>query len=191
MDDGGTKGSGEGRPQNRGNGGTGKPARLPVRIRAAIPEDSERLAELRRQAEAVHARLLPDYFRLSAQDEGGRAAPPSEGGLVVTLVAERSSSRGGPPDPPLGYVSLKVVDTPRDPAMTPRRRTHVEAVVVDATARGQGIGTALMRAAADWSRRRAAAELVLTVWSDNAAADALYRRLGYQPIARILRLPLE
>jgi ribosomal protein S18 acetylase RimI-like enzyme len=110
------------------------------------------------------------------------AANPSS----VILVAEEHD----PGSAVVGYVSVKIVDTPRDPAMTPRRRAHVETVVVGKAHRARGTGTALMRAAAAWAAARDAAELVLTVWSDNRAAEALYQRLGYQPIARILRLPL-
>lgn len=193
-----------------GERGRGMAGEMP-RIRVALPRDVEALAALRRQAEEVHARLLPDYFRV-----GVASRPPVIAGAgMVTLVAERSArattrksapavtngraaARGaaagraaaekGPAV--VGYVTVKVVETPRDPAMTPRRRAHVETVVVDEEHRGDGVGTALMRAAAAWARRREAEELVLTVWSDNAAAEALYRRLGYQPIARILRRPL-
>ena len=87
----------------------------------------------------------------------------------------------------VGFAAVKVVVTPRDPAMVPRRRAHLEMVVVDEGHRQAGIGTALMEAATGWARERGAEEMVLTVWSDNAAAEALYGRLGYEPIARILR----
>ena len=90
----------------------------------------------------------------------------------------------------VGYVEVKVVETPVNAAMTPRRRAHVETIIVDEAHRAAGIGTTLMRAAADWARLRQATELVLTVWSDNHAADALYRRLGYEPIARVLHRAL-
>jgi len=32
---------------------------------------------------------------------------------------------------------------------------------------------------------------VLTVWADNRAAAALYRGLGYEPIARVLRRKID
>ncbi|MEP6654245.1 MAG: GNAT family N-acetyltransferase [Myxococcales bacterium] len=157
-----------------------------VRIRTADPDDRDVLIALRRQAEQVHARLLPDYFRVSPDRELELRVASVDDAATVTLVAQAVAD-----ETVLGYLTVKIVDTPRDPAMTPRRRAHVETVVVDERHRGGGIGTALMRAAADWARRRQATELVLTVWSDNAAAEALYRRLGYQPIARVLRQPLD
>jgi ribosomal protein S18 acetylase RimI-like enzyme len=154
----------------------------PVRIRAAQSKDGETLSGLRRQAEQVHARLLPDYFRVApARDAMVSATGPSS----VILVAEGRDGLNV-----LGYVTVKVVETPRDPAMTPRRRAHVDTIVVGEAHRGLGIGTALMRAAATWAQKHDAAELVLTVWSENRAAQALYRRLGYRPIARVLRCTL-
>lgn len=159
----------------------------PVRIRTAELGDRENLANLRRQNEQAHARLLPDYFRVApppaAAINDSRPGPSS-----VILVAEGSVPRG---KTVLGYVRVNVVETPPDLTMTPRRRAHVDEIVVDEGHRGAGIGTALMRGAAAWARRRDAVEMVLTVWSDNRAADALYRRLGYQPIARVLRRALD
>ncbi|MES1207206.1 MAG: GNAT family N-acetyltransferase [Pseudomonadota bacterium] len=151
------------------------------------------LVALRRQLEGAHAHLLPDYFRVP----GAPALDwPIFDRTSVILLAEEENSEtpaasGGARAPVWGYVSVKLVETPADPAMTPCRRAHIDAVVVDAARRGGGIGTALMRAAATWARRQEAAELVLTVWSDNEAAEALYRRLGYRPIARVLRHVLE
>lgn len=163
--------------------------RTAVRIRPVEQWDGAALANLRRQNEHAHARLLPDYFRVApdpavAEPKSSATMDPSS----VILVAEKSGLRE---DPIRGYVSLKVVDTPRDPAMTPRRRAHVDEIVVDEGHRGGGIGTALMHAAAGWARRRGAVELVLTVWSDNRGAERLYERLGFQPIARVLRRKLD
>lgn len=165
--------------------------RASVRIRAASPLDASSLAALRRQAEEVHARLLPDYFRVAT--DTGPAVPLAlsrgpAGAGAVTLVAEGNRGRN---HPVLGYVTLRLVEAPRDPAITPRRRTHVETIVVDEEHRARGIGTALMRAAAAWASAHAAAEMVLTVWSENRAAEALYRRLGYRPIAHVLRLQID
>lgn len=85
---------------------------------------------------------------------------------------------------------VRIYDTPADPSMLPRRRAHVEALVVDRHHRRNGIGTTLMRAAAAWSRERGAAELVLTVWAGNAAAEAFYERLGYRVVSRALAKPI-
>jgi ribosomal protein S18 acetylase RimI-like enzyme len=99
----------------------------------------------------------------------------------VTLVAE---SEGG--GAIVGAVLIRIYDTPDDPAMVPRRRAHVEALVVDGRHRRTGVGTALMDAATAWARERGAVEMVLTVWDGNAAAEAFYQRLGCRVISRAL-----
>ena len=48
-------------------------------------------------------------------------------------------------------------------------------------AQGQGVGTALMQALVDWADRWAnVLRLELTVFTDNAAAIALYRKFGFE-----------
>ena len=75
--------------------------------------------------------------------------------------------------------------------MVPRRRAHVEALVVDQRHRRAGVGTALMDAATAWARARGADEIVLTVWAGNAAAEAFYQRLGYGVVSRALSRPIR
>jgi GNAT superfamily N-acetyltransferase len=55
----------------------------------------------------------------------------------------------------------------------------VTAVEVDAAHRRQGLGTAVMRAILEWGRERGAVSVYLQVADDNAAALALYDRLGF------------
>ena len=140
---------------------------------------------LRRQAEALHARLVPDYFGESLDGQPS----PAHDRFAVVLVAARADKRGGSGngvEHVVGYIALKMGEA-RVPTPRARRRVYVDAVVVDGDHRRRGIGTALMQAASDWARRHDCGELVLTVWAENRAALALYRRLGYEPIARILR----
>jgi len=70
--------------------------------------------------------------------------------------------------------------------MVPRRRAHVEALVVDERHRRAGVGRSLMAAATAWARERGAVEIVLTVWAGNAVADAFYARLGYRVVSQAL-----
>jgi RimJ/RimL family protein N-acetyltransferase len=46
--------------------------------------------------------------------------------------------------------------------------------------RGQGLGTALLRAGIDWARDAGAHKVALQVWPHNRAAIALYEKLGFQ-----------
>ena len=58
-------------------------------------------------------------------------------------------------------------------------RAWIEDVVVDATARGVGVGEALTRAAIEESRRRHVRSLDLTTRPSREAANRLYARLGF------------
>ncbi|MFN2348676.1 MAG: peptidase C39 family protein [Thioalkalivibrio sp.] len=54
-------------------------------------------------------------------------------------------------------------------------------IAVDESARGQGIGQALVEAAEEAARERECAYLRLEVRKDNSASIALFTRLGYEP----------
>jgi len=60
-------------------------------------------------------------------------------------------------------------------------KAWIEDVVVDATARGHGVGEALNRAALDEARRRGAKDVSLTSRPSREAANRLYQRLGFEP----------
>ena len=58
-------------------------------------------------------------------------------------------------------------------------RAWIEDVVVDAAARGKGVGEALNRFALDEARRRGATTVDLTSRPSREAANRLYQRLGF------------
>ena len=55
-------------------------------------------------------------------------------------------------------------------------------VIVRPEARGQGIGASLVRAGLEWASAVGARRMLLEVRPDNAAAVALYRRLGFSAL---------
>jgi GNAT superfamily N-acetyltransferase len=90
---------------------------------------------------------------------------------TLILVAE------SPAGIPAGYV---FVSTKRD-YFTGGRHAHVEVLAVTEAAEGRGVARALMTAAEEWARARGDDAITLNVFDRNAAARALYDRLGYQP----------
>jgi RimJ/RimL family protein N-acetyltransferase len=52
-------------------------------------------------------------------------------------------------------------------------------MMVAADWRGKGVGTALVAAAVDWARARGLHKLTLSVFPQNEAAVALYRKFGF------------
>lgn len=64
---------------------------------------------------------------------------------------------------------------------------RVGELVVDDSARGRGIGTALMRAAEEWAVQRGARQITLAT----SRAQPFYEALGYRPTATYLKKALE
>lgn len=62
------------------------------------------------------------------------------------------------------------------------RRFLIDGICVERSARGQGVGTALLSALADNARRRGFAEIRLEVTDTNLRARALYEREGFRAI---------
>ena len=59
-------------------------------------------------------------------------------------------------------------------------RTRIEDVVVDESARGQGVGLALNRAALEMAKDMGAAGTDLTSRPSRAAANRLYQKMGFE-----------
>jgi GNAT superfamily N-acetyltransferase len=60
-------------------------------------------------------------------------------------------------------------------------KAWIDDVVVDESARGQGVGEALSMAAVEEARRRGAKDVSLTSRPFRESANRLYQRLGFQP----------
>ena len=70
-------------------------------------------------------------------------------------------------------------------------KARIEDVVVDERARGDGVGEALTREAMTLAREAGAKHLELTSHPSRAAANRLYRRLGFeQRDTNVFRLEL-
>jgi ribosomal protein S18 acetylase RimI-like enzyme len=155
-------------------------------IRRARNDDWDGVRALWREVDDLHARLAPAYFRSTSR------APREWTDLVAApeaaiFVDEDGQSQGGTL---IGFVSARIFETPPDPAMVPLRRGHVEMLVVARAHRRRGVGGRLMRQISDWALRQGAAELVLTVWAGNKAAEAFYEHLGYGELSRVLHTRL-
>jgi GNAT superfamily N-acetyltransferase len=67
----------------------------------------------------------------------------------------------------------------------------IEELVVDADARRQGVGHALIQAALEWARGQGCSEVEVSTERDNADAQAFYRRLGFESEALLLEYELD
>jgi diamine N-acetyltransferase len=156
-----------------------------VRTRAARREDHAALEALWRSVDELHARLLPAYFRRTGVPARAHEfVDEALGGRdQKVLVAELGGKV-------VGLVHVELYDTPPVPAMVPRRRAHIEDLVVAGGHRRAGIGRLLMREAARWAHARGATQVVLTVWRGNDAARRFYEALGFREVSRVLEWDL-
>ena len=156
--------------------------RAETNVRRARPEDWLGVQALLREVDELHASLAPAYFRTAPRLDGEwrRLLLDPTAQALVALAGER----------PVGFLSVRIYDTPTDPSVVPRRRGHVETLVVSAGHRRRGLGRQLLTEASRWARAQGAVEMVLTTWAGNTAADAFYERLGYRVLSRVLHAPL-
>lgn len=101
-------------------------------------------------------------------DDAFFASAASEN-VLVAEVEER----------PVGYVKLGH----RTDLASNRHVLEIYGLAVDPCFRHCGIGQSLMEAAIDEARRRGAVKLGLRVFGPNIAAQALYRRCGFEVVA--------
>lgn len=89
-----------------------------------------------------------------------------------TLLIARDAGQGGAI---VGALTLVVFPIPTG------LRAWIEDVVVDAAARGKGVGVALSRVALRVAEARGARSVDLTSRPSREAANRLYRKLGFKP----------
>jgi GNAT superfamily N-acetyltransferase len=128
------------------------------------------VAELARQLPLTAA--TPSWPPLAVQAEIWEAAGIGPARLeVMARAAEKVTLLGRTGDLPAGTA---FVAADGDVGM-------LHALEVDPAARRRGVGAALMAAAANWLAGRRSDWIAVAVTDANAAANALYRRLGMVP----------
>lgn len=157
-------------------------------VRRARREDWPAARALLREIDDLHATIAPEYFRATARAEDEWLRLLEEDATAV-FVGEHQS-RMGDIVGPVAVLIARIYDTPENPAMVPRRRLHVETLVVAGKQRRNGIGRRMMFEVAQWGRGHGAVELVLTTWVGNRDAAAFYERLGYRELSRVLTAQL-
>ncbi|GAB2724101.1 GNAT family N-acetyltransferase [Kitasatospora kifunensis] len=145
---------------------------------AALRDPVARLAFLETLEQAV---ARPDDFWQ------GRAQASAEGTSLRQFVAERADGEW------LGTVTARVELPGDDTAFGQTAevpQTHVIGVYVQSAARGTGLAERLVGAAVQWSWSLPSIERVrLHVHEDNARAEALYRKVGFERSGNTVLVP--
>lgn len=123
----------------------------PINIQTARQEDLEAILSL-------------EHSGFPASEQWSRRSWQGE------LLAERRTILVARAHQPVGVVCLQTVGPAAD----------LQRLVVAATARRQGVGSALVRAGVAAARHRGAQTMMLEVHYDNEPAIALYQKLGFE-----------
>jgi ribosomal protein S18 acetylase RimI-like enzyme len=119
--------------------------------------------------------LVEAFERLTPQLSSSSPAPSAE--VLAEIIASPATAlflaRDGSEGAILGSLTLALFRIPTG------LRAWIEDVVVDESARGQGVGMALNEAALDRARQAGARTVDLTSRPSREAANRLYRRLGF------------
>lgn len=128
----------------------------------------EEVTEAGPEVVAAFQRLVPQL---------SRSSPPPTGAELAEMVATPTTTvlvaRNGSGDI-VGTLTLVVFRIPTG------LRAWIEDVVVDAAARGSGVGSALTQAAIAHATEAGARSLDLTSRPSREEANRLYRRLGFR-----------
>lgn len=117
--------------------------------------------------------LVEAFARLLPQLSSSSPPPRDE---VVELVADPGSLVFVARDETGGIVGSLTLALFRIPTGV---KARIEDVVVDAAARGRGVGESLSRAALDEARRRGLRSVDLSSRPSREAANRLYQRIGF------------
>jgi ribosomal protein S18 acetylase RimI-like enzyme len=153
-----------------------------IEIRTAGPQDAEAVTDIYMSLALHHASLAPRHYRVpdrnAVRERFGRfVADGDPANLHLVAIVD-------------GRVVAQL-DGWGEPAVTSgSTRVQLAAVSVGLAVldgyRGRGIGSALLAEAEAWARDRGLDEIRLEVAVENAAAERLYRRLGYEASTTLL-----
>lgn len=139
-------------------------------IREIKPEDAESLVNLIMQveAEAEYMLMEPGERKISAEQQRKRLEQMEKESNSTILVAEHEIGKL------VGYLIAI--------GGTAKRNMHSIYLVIGILKeyRGLGIGTKLFQQLEEWAKSHTISRLELTVVTENAAAVALYKKMGFE-----------
>jgi diamine N-acetyltransferase len=156
-----------------------------MKIRPAVMGDYDQLCELFNEVDILHREARPDIFRKpdGPARSRERVSYLINGPTETILVAERS-------DRVLGLAVVLESPVSPHPLHVPRRVVEIVTVVVRQSARGQGIGSALIAASLEWAKQHGAEHVEISVYAFNEDALRLYTAAGFKTLLHRLMLQL-
>lgn len=155
-------------------------------MRQATTKDAEMIMKLLRQVNNVHAEGRPDIFVKDATKytEAELHDILNDPSSPVFVCEDEEGSV-------VAYCFCKVQDYAGHANLRPIRTLYIDDLCVDASRRGQHIGSALYGEVREWAAKNGFHNLTLNVWACNPGAEAFYRKLGLIPQRTTLETILD
>ena len=157
-----------------------------MNIRKANERDIAGINALLYQVHRIHAEGRPDIFRLGNKkynDDELRAIITNDNTPIFVAVNEEEKV--------LGYAFCIYEETKGNPSLMDRKTVYIDDLCVDATERGQHIGTALYDYVKEEAKREGCSAVTLNVWCLNEGAMRFYEKMGMLPQRVIMETVLE
>jgi ribosomal protein S18 acetylase RimI-like enzyme len=152
-----------------------------MNIRRAEERDIAGINALLYQVHRIHAEGRPDIFRLGNKkynDDELRAILADEDPPIFVAVNEEEKV--------LGYAFCIYQETKGNPSLCDRKTVYIDDLCVDATERGQHIGTALYDYVKEQAKSEGCVAVTLNVWCLNEGAMRFYEKCGMKPLKVIM-----
>jgi len=146
-----------------------------MNTRVATPLDASLLSSLCMDVQSPDAQHHPSIFKMPETDNF--AATFFEEMLMDPIVTIFIAEEAGES---VGYILCKLIERPETPFTFAARALLVDQISVRPTARGQGIGVALMHQAELLAKELNVQRIQLDSWDFNLNAHAFFESLGFQ-----------
>lgn len=152
-------------------------------IREVVESDLDALAALQVEVHDAHVAAHPSIFQPIRPDEMTRSFVRDQ------LQRESGQTFVAVDDGVVGFVAVRLHESPVSHLYTPRRYAEIETLVVRHDARRLGVGRSLVTAARSWALTKGVVQCQLSVFEFNAEAIRFYESLGFLTLRRTMRIP--
>lgn len=152
-----------------------------MNIRRADERDIAGINKLLYQVHRIHAEGRPDIFRLGNKkynDDELRTIISNDTTPIFVAVDDEEKV--------LGYAFCIYEETKNNPSLMDRKTVYIDDLCVDATERGQHIGTALYDYVKDEAKKEGCSAVTLNVWCLNEGAMRFYEKCGMKPLKVVM-----
>lgn len=152
-----------------------------MNIRRANERDIAGINKLLYQVHRIHAEGRPDIFRLGNKkynDDELRAIISNDTTPIFVAVDDEEKV--------LGYAFCIYEETKNNPSLMDRKTVYIDDLCVDATERGQHIGTALYDYVKEQAKSEGCVAVTLNVWCLNTGAMRFYEKCGMKPLKVVM-----